>query len=519
MKNKTQKEIFQILWSFWQHFWIHKRKSDFSWKNIISVFPQDCPYPVWHRDEWLKNSNPPSWFYNKNLDFWEQIWDLFKKCPISHNVWNLNDNCEYTDDCWNSKNCYLCHSLADWEDLSYCYRVISVKDSQFCVFSYDLQRCYDVIYWFDSYNIKYAIDIKRCKNSSFLFDCENLENCLLCWNLKNKKYCIANKQYTKEEYEKEIKKYDLSSRKVYNKLKKQFLDFIENKAYWKNIHYFNTNNCVWDYIDNSDNSQNCFFVWDTKDCKNWIRSWWVKSSKNFVSIYESEKIFNSTMVQDNCFNISYCWNVIRSKNLEYCINCFDCENCFLSAGLVWKKFFILNKEYKEVEYKKLKYMIISDMKDKWVYWDFFPNYFSATSYNESLSWFSYPLSIQEQKELWFNVFNLDDSKNIHYKNVLDIPDILDNTKKDDIIWAYYDEKNKKVIQITSLDIEFCTKMNCPLNDKFYIERIKDNFSWLFPHYELRETKCSKSWKIIKTTLPEKFDSRIISIEEYDKLFY
>ncbi|HIP21813.1 MAG TPA: hypothetical protein EYG72_02605 [Candidatus Pacebacteria bacterium] len=55
--------------------------------------------------------------------------------------------------------------------------------------------------------------------------------------MKNKKYCIANKQYSKEDYKKEVKKYNLSSRKVYNKLIEQFSNFIEKSAYWKEKHF------------------------------------------------------------------------------------------------------------------------------------------------------------------------------------------------------------------------------------------------------------------------------------------
>jgi len=225
MKFNNQLELFTHMWAFWQHFWIYKRKSDYSDNPIVSVFSEECAYPVWHKDEWIENANPPSAEYNKNQDFWEQTWNLFKNVPIAHNIWDSNENSEYTDDCWYSKNCYLCHSLGRCEDSSYLYRTIINTNCQFCVFSYDLQKCIDIIYWFNCYNLKYSIDVKRCNNSAFLFDCEDCEDCLLCWNLSNKKYCIGNKQYTLETYTEEIKKYNLWSRKVYETLKKTIFWF------------------------------------------------------------------------------------------------------------------------------------------------------------------------------------------------------------------------------------------------------------------------------------------------------
>ncbi len=516
--QKTQIENFRALGAFWQHFGIHKRKSDYSGKNIISVFSDECPYPVWHKDEWMENANPPSAIYDKNRDFWEQVWELFRKCPIAHNVWVWNENSEYTDDCWYSKNCYLCHSLLKCEDCSYLFRTVNHKDCQFCVFSFDLQKCLDIIYWFDCYNVKYAIDVKRCRNSAFLFDCEDCENCMLCWNLRNKKYCIANKQYSKEDYEKEIQKYDLSSRKIYNTLIKQFSDVITKKAYWKEKHFTMVENSSWDYLENCNNCENCFYIQEAKDCKNWLRSLWVKSSQNFVSILHSEKIYNSVLAQDNCYNIHYCFNVIESKNLEYCSNCYRCENCFLSSWLVWKKYYILNKEYSKEDYEKLKQEIIEDMKKKWVYWEFFPWYFSPTTYEESWAASHCPLSLEEQKKYGFRISQLEEKLPENLKNISELPEKLLEDNIWEVKWWYFDEIAKKPFAITDTDIAFYKKTNSPINDKFYIRRLKENFSWMFPTAELRTTKCSISWKKIQTTLPKKLDSRIVSLEEYGKMF-
>lgn len=148
------------------------------------------------------------------------------------------------DDCWYSKNCYLCHSLYKCEDVRYCFRVVGLQDCQFSVFSFDSQRCIDLIYAFDCYNVKFAIDSKRCRNSAFLFDCQDCEDCLLCWNLRNKRYCIGNKQLSREEYEKERSRYDLASRKTYETLKNQFAEYIKKNAWWKAIHFDNAENSV-----------------------------------------------------------------------------------------------------------------------------------------------------------------------------------------------------------------------------------------------------------------------------------
>jgi hypothetical protein len=37
----------------------------------------------------------------------------------------------------------------------------------------------------------------------------NCHNCFMCRNLRDKSYCIENKQYTKEQYEAIVAKYSL----------------------------------------------------------------------------------------------------------------------------------------------------------------------------------------------------------------------------------------------------------------------------------------------------------------------
>ncbi|USN58885.1 MAG: hypothetical protein H6767_02070 [Candidatus Peribacteria bacterium] len=182
--------------------------------------------------------------------------------------------------------------------------------------------------------MKYAIDSKRCQNSAFLYDCQDCEDCLLCWNQRNKRYCIANTQYSKEEYEKELKKYTLSSRSVYKKLEQQFSEYIKTHAYWKNLHLESTEKSTGDYLKNTKNCTDCYLVDESQDCENTLRCFQARNSKNSISVFDGDKIVNTSMAQDACYNISHCCDVNRCKNLDYCAHCYECEDCFASCGLV-----------------------------------------------------------------------------------------------------------------------------------------------------------------------------------------
>jgi len=45
---------------------------------------------------------------------------------------------------------------------------------------------------------------------------------MFCFNLRNKQFCIGNKQYSKEDYHKQIKKWDLTTRSGYSEAKQIF---------------------------------------------------------------------------------------------------------------------------------------------------------------------------------------------------------------------------------------------------------------------------------------------------------
>lgn len=65
--------------------------------------------------------------------------------------------------------------------------------NQFCIRVFDSgssSRCFELY------------QSAKCTNSFFISNSYDLHHCILCWNLKSRRYCIANCQYTKEEYEK-----------------------------------------------------------------------------------------------------------------------------------------------------------------------------------------------------------------------------------------------------------------------------------------------------------------------------
>lgn len=507
---------FRHLGAFWPHFNIHKRNSDYSGKPIISVLGENCSYPVWHRDEWLQNANPPSADFNFNRGFFEQIWELARQCAIPHNQGILNENCEYTDDWWRSKNCYLCHSGLSDEDLAYCFRLLSCKDCQFCAFSFYLELCTDVIHSRNCYAVNYALNCRNCDNSAFLYDCRHCSDCLFCWNLRNKKYCIANKQLTREEYEAEKAKFNLASRKNYEMAKERFHNLIMGKAWWRALQMDKCENSSGDFQENNKNAKNCYFASECEDCTNHVRTARAKDCLDTVNVaIESEMCHMSASVCDNVYHILYSHNIANSRFIEYSGFLERSEHCFGCFGLVGKKYHILNKPYSKEEYEVLIEKIKEKMRLEGMYGEFFPGYFAACPYEESYSGFYWPLSREEQISLLFNANNNPQrKKEANFLAFSEVPDDALKATKEVCENVFWDEEAGRPFQIREVDLRFCQKNKVPLMNSFYIKRLKENFRWLFFSGELHYIKCGKCGVDTETGLPAVLNGRILCEQCY-----
>lgn len=106
-----------------------------------------------------------------------------RNCKFCFSVKNNVENCKYSYRIWeNSKDGY--DAMVAWKGAELFYEVLSVQ----------AQRTFFSAYIWGGFDIYYSINC---------FDCNNLFGCV---GLRNKSYCIFNKQYSKEEYEKLIPK-------------------------------------------------------------------------------------------------------------------------------------------------------------------------------------------------------------------------------------------------------------------------------------------------------------------------
>ncbi|TSC74994.1 MAG: Uncharacterized protein G01um101430_674 [Parcubacteria group bacterium Gr01-1014_30] len=107
--------------------------------------------------------------------------------------------------CRNMKNCYACFDLYDdVEDSKYVANGgLGLKDSYD---GYGVGVVCELLYegidtGVTGYKERFSIVVYTCRDTNYCFNCENCSYLFGCVGLRNKQYCILNKQYTKEEYE------------------------------------------------------------------------------------------------------------------------------------------------------------------------------------------------------------------------------------------------------------------------------------------------------------------------------
>ncbi|MEK7546682.1 MAG: hypothetical protein AAB536_00665 [Patescibacteria group bacterium] len=119
-------------------------------------------------------------------------------------VHRADDNVQTTNSSGNflaeDKSCHSCYFLEKSENCRYCFRGFASKD---CIDMVSPVSEKSAIGCMDQWGYENTCNLyaSYCRYSAYLDNCEECENCFGCVGLRKKKYCVLNKQYAKEEYE------------------------------------------------------------------------------------------------------------------------------------------------------------------------------------------------------------------------------------------------------------------------------------------------------------------------------
>ena len=131
--------------------------------------------------------------------------ELWKKFPnkFTHGVKNFESTGVYVSESKNVKDSYL---IKGGENLRYCQYVQVPTNKEcydICVWGQGNELCYENCVCGEGvYNVRFCTECwPNVQNLEYCQYCKSSSDCFGCVGLRNKKYCIFNVQYTKEEYE------------------------------------------------------------------------------------------------------------------------------------------------------------------------------------------------------------------------------------------------------------------------------------------------------------------------------
>ena len=413
---------------------LYKRNCDLCGSSIISIYSKDKPYKIYcrecyHSDNW----NPLD--YGAEIDFskpfFQQYRELQLKVPRIYAFIFQNVNSDYVNGAAYNKNCYLIFVSDHNEDSMYSYSILECRRSMDLLNCNECELSYESISCRKCYKVYFSQD---CNNSTNLYFCKNCANCQDCIgsvNLRNAKYQIFNKQYSKEEYAKALESFRLDSRLGIEETNKKARELWGNFPS-KYIHGLQNVNVVGDYVFNSKNS---FHVYDSTLLED---SKFVNHGSKAKSCYDGYVVVDNSQnsyeivsaISLNNVKSGYClWNGFY---IEYSDTCENSNNLFRCVGLRKKQYCILNKQYTKEEYEKLVTKIINHMNDmpyadasgkKYGYGEYFPHEFCPFAYNETVSQEYFPLTKEKSISMGFG---WKDSEEKNYKITLPSKDIPDS---------------------------------------------------------------------------------------------
>lgn len=379
---------------------LYKRKCDLTGKEIISNYHQNDPYKVYDRAAWFSDEWDPRDF-GRDFDFSTPFFEQFSK--LSHDVPRpalqtayLQDiNSDYTNYAGLNKNCYLIFDSDENRDCFYSYSINQCESAMDCYRVRKSELCYEAIDSMNCYNSFYLQDCENCADSLFLQNCVGVKNSIMCVNLRNKQYHIKNKPVPREEFEK-LKRKLLGSRSEKEQAIKYFNE-VKKKFPQKNMHGFNNENVLGDYLTNCKNAYYCFDSSNLWDCRYIYQAFMpLKDCMDIQECGDAELLYECAFAGYESYGNLFCSHVLGStKMIQYSYYSPNSRYLFGCVGGRKLEYCILNKQYTKEQFEELVPRIIEFMKATKEYGEFFPIKLSSFCYNETLAQEYFPLTKEE----------------------------------------------------------------------------------------------------------------------------
>lgn len=457
---------------------LFNRKCDLCQKSVVTIYAPDSGITVycnkcWWSDKWDPKSYAMDYDFSK--PFFTQYKDLVQKIP---HMAVVNDdgiaslNCEYTHDWWFAKNCYMCFSGWQVENVMYSFYMLSGKDMMDC-FSVMAESSwmYECIDSARVFNLKYSQFCTSVVDSAFLYDCRNCSDCFMCAGLRNKKYHFKNVEYSKEEYKEILESYKLNSFSGVEKAREEYEEFILKVPRKYIFTYVGTPECTGDILLRCKNTKDSFVMRKTENCRYYDFGAKSKDSYDVTMSGELSQCYECIVADHSQMNLFGIFSV-KSQDIRYTQHCHSSKYLFGCSQLRNGKYCILNKEYTKEEYDELVPKIITHMNEMpyvdkkgnvYKYGEFYPAELSVFGYNETIAPEQFPIDRDEaiaQGYKWQD--NLQRTVGKETMKPEEIPDALQDvpdTIVNEVLACVECNRNYKIVPN---ELTFYKKMNIPI---------------------------------------------------------
>jgi len=474
---------------------LFKVKDAFTGENIFSTYPKESGRKIITREAWFGDTWDAIEYgsdYNFSKPFLQQLIELERKVPMyNFNVIRMIDS-PYAFNATGLKNSYLVVNSNYSEDCMYGNAIDYCKD---CVDNSHIshsERCYESFWLTNCYQCYFTQRAEDSRNLWFCRGCIGCHDCFGCANLVNGSYCVFNKKYSKEEYQKIIKEMDLDTYEGITKAREKVRGFWDVQPV-KHIQGIKNVDSSGSYITHCRNVKDSYLVRESENMR-YCQYMQVPRNKDNYDVTNwgeyAELCYETLECGESSYNNKFCKNCWPAcRNNEYCMTMFSSADCFGCVGLKKKQYCILNKQYTKEEYEKLVSKIKGHMDEMpyidsqgivYKYGEFFPIEFSSLGYNNTLAAQHFPLSKEEARKKGYTWIEGEKGEYKITKEASKLPDSIEDAE-DQILKEIIECENcKKAYRILENELAFLRREKIPLprmcNDCRHERRMRDRLT-------------------------------------------
>lgn len=354
---------------------LYRAKCSRCQKEIVTSYdPQTATSPVLCREDYDKWNTESDLMTNEPLpnapnsltadSFFQELIRLNNLRPRRPTLLMHTENVEWANSTYFCKNVYWTFDTSKSNDSMYLYNCNLIVKSADCDYSVESELCYECTDVSRCYNCSYLENCNNMRDSHFCVKSSNCHDCFGCVNLRNKSYCIFNRQLTEADYKQLLPKYlAWNHEKVLTEI-----ETLSRRYPWTQTNeQGNINSSFGNYIYNN---KNCYLCFDATNNEN---SGYLYDASNHKSCFDVDMSGESQLSYEmsdsvSMFNCNYViWSGL-CQDSSYIIDCGNCKFCFGCSGLKNKQYVLLNRQLTKEDYGRIVPPLQAEIKSRNLGW-------------------------------------------------------------------------------------------------------------------------------------------------------